>query len=64
MYLDTKETNYNQIDLINQKIGKSNLDILFDNIIKKKSVPEKKIGIYRNLYSPEIGLDYYLNEKN
>ncbi len=63
MYLDTKETNYNQIDLINQKIGKNNLDILFDNIIKKKSVPEKKIGIYRNLYSPEIGFDYYLNGK-
>lgn len=54
---------YAKINLINNKLGETNLKLLLDNITSNKKVKGKKTGIYRNLYNPNNKVDYYINNK-
>ncbi len=54
---------YSKINLINNKLGETNLKLLLDNIISNKKVKGEKTGIYRNLYNPNNKVDYYINNK-
>jgi len=47
---------------LNMKIGNKNLKLLLDNSINNKKVSLPKMGIFRNLYSPERSIDFYLNK--
>lgn len=46
---------------INEKIGKKNIELIINNSINNKNVKGSKVGIFRNLYTPEDGVNYYLN---
>ena len=48
---------------INESVGHKNINLLFDNAINNKKIKISKNGIYRNLFSPTLKLDFYLNEK-
>lgn len=47
---------------LNMKVGNKNLKLLVDNSVSNKKVSLPKRGIYRNLYSPERSIDFYLNK--
>ena len=61
--LKNKSLTLNDILKINENVGNKNINLLFDNTINRKNIKLSKNGIYRNLYSPSLNQDFYLNEK-
>lgn len=47
---------------LNMKVGNKNLKVLVDNSVSNKKVSLPKRGVFRNLYSPERSIDFYLNK--
>jgi len=66
-FMFTKENRYylSKFDIIKivETLGNKNINLLLDNIIDDKKVKGKKIGIFRNLYNPNLKLDLFINNK-
>lgn len=54
---------YRDINLLTEKVGEKNQKLLLENVTMDKEIKLKKQGIYRNLFTPDEEVDYYINRK-
>ena len=50
------------INNLSNSVGKKNTKLLLENSINNKKISLSKKGIYRNLYSPDRKIDFYINQ--